>query len=102
MAEQGCGSYDDRPRMCRTFKCLWLKGSLSVTDRPDKLGLILDIQPYDKKPTVRVTETREGALKEPRGRLVVKTLSDWFLVMVSREKDTWLRGPANLLKMVEE
>jgi hypothetical protein len=42
IAGHGCGIYQDRPQVCRSFRCLWLE-DLSMPDdmRPDRVGVYL-------------------------------------------------------------
>ena len=38
----GCGMYVDRPKLCKTFECMWRKDDLMPDDfRPDKVRAIL-------------------------------------------------------------
>jgi hypothetical protein len=39
----GCSIYEGRPRICRAYRCLWLRGGLRDEDRPDRLGAVLDV-----------------------------------------------------------
>lgn len=39
----GCGIHDRRPGICRSYRCLWLRGKLRDEDRPDRLGAVLDL-----------------------------------------------------------
>jgi hypothetical protein len=39
---RGCGAYEDRPRECRTFNCLWLlRETLGPEWRPDRAKFVL-------------------------------------------------------------
>jgi hypothetical protein len=38
----GCAIYLDRPHFCRDWSCMWLRGQLDDTARPDRLGLMFD------------------------------------------------------------
>ena len=37
----GCGIYDDRPPVCKNFKCFWLAGEFNEEHRPDRIGLVV-------------------------------------------------------------
>jgi hypothetical protein len=43
--ESGCGIYDERPRGCREWSCLWLQrpGDLPEHLRPDRCKVIVDV-----------------------------------------------------------
>ncbi|MBR0694563.1 YkgJ family cysteine cluster protein [Bradyrhizobium lablabi] len=38
---KGCTIYDDRPRMCRSFNCVWVQGHLGDDWYPDQIGMVL-------------------------------------------------------------
>lgn len=49
-----CLFYDSRPPACREYRCSWSQGFGAVTDRPDLLGLIVDVHPSDAPGAVRI------------------------------------------------
>jgi Fe-S-cluster containining protein len=42
--EAGCGIYDIRPAICRSYQCLWRQGGLEDDERPDLMGGIVDLE----------------------------------------------------------
>jgi hypothetical protein len=40
----GCAVYTDRPAECRNFFCLWRTGFGTDDDRPDRHGVVIDLQ----------------------------------------------------------
>jgi Fe-S-cluster containining protein len=42
--EQGCGIYETRPQICRSYMCLWRQGGLGDDERPDLTGGIVDLE----------------------------------------------------------
>ena len=40
LCRTGCSVYQDRPRECRDFECLWLRGHFRDDERPDALGVV--------------------------------------------------------------
>lgn len=40
---KACRIYKKRPRSCAEFQCFWLIGAGSESDRPDRLGVVIDI-----------------------------------------------------------
>ncbi len=68
----GCGIYQDRPRICRSYRCLWLQGGLEEDDRPDRLGAVLDLVSEVGTPRLAVRELTPGASDEnPRLRAII-------------------------------
>jgi len=60
-APPGCGIHGTRPAICRAYSCLWLSGGLDETDRPDRLGAVLDVATEGSVTRLRVHEARPGA-----------------------------------------
>lgn len=66
LTEDGlCGVYDDRPGMCRSFKCDVLDGKLSLPDFEERYGLP---DGRDMDEMVEVTDAVEEAVSVLRGR----------------------------------
>jgi len=40
----GCSIYQKRPKECQTYECFYFKNNYDAELRPDKLGVIIDIQ----------------------------------------------------------
>lgn len=56
-----CGVYDRRPPSCRSYMCFWLAGEFSWDDRPDKLGVLFQVDEDVHGLWIEVYETRPGA-----------------------------------------
>lgn len=56
-SQRGCSDYEGRPETCRAFTCMWLLGMGHKDDRPDKTGVILQVQDVGV-PGVRDLNTR--------------------------------------------
>jgi hypothetical protein len=86
----GCSIYGDRPRECRDFECLWLKGRFDDDDRPDALGVVIcrDFEPATGEETVCVAEPTPGAAERPRVQhLITSILARGETILVrSRER----------------
>lgn len=39
---RGCRVYQDRPKTCGDFECIWLQGAAPKAWRPDKVGFVLN------------------------------------------------------------
>jgi hypothetical protein len=57
----GCGIHEQRPGVCRGYRCLWLQGSLEEEDRPDRIGAVLSLSTEGEAPSLFVHEARRGA-----------------------------------------
>jgi hypothetical protein len=52
---RGCAVYAERPEECRNFYCLWRMGFGRDEDRPDRHGVVIDLQlEPDAHPVIRV------------------------------------------------
>ena len=40
---RGCAIYEDRPKGCREWSCLWLLGHFEDSERPDRVGVVMDM-----------------------------------------------------------
>jgi hypothetical protein len=73
-----CGIYESRPASCARFRCAWHLGLLgdSIDRRPDKSGLLFDIQSWQERGThlVEIYETTPGALATERHYFLLKKL----------------------------
>ncbi len=75
---RGCSVYADRPDSCGEFRCLWTQGALGHRDRPDRLGVMLDLTFSEDPRTgavqhgvhgVIAVEHEEGGFDRARPRL---------------------------------
>lgn len=44
VCKTGCSIYQNRPKECQTYECFYFKNHQNIELRPDKLGVIIDIQ----------------------------------------------------------
>ena len=42
---KACSIYDERPASCREYSCLWKLGAFDGFDRPDRLGVVMEMGP---------------------------------------------------------
>lgn len=52
LCSAGCQIYAERPTSCATFKCYWLRGGLSDSDRPDLSGVVLSANKMTDEPAL--------------------------------------------------
>lgn len=98
--EAGCAIHLDRPQPCRNFRCAWLDGWGEPEDRPDLLGMMIELREARPRLGVResalATEARPAAAREERARtrlLELKGERDVVLVDYgARGPDTWGRA----------
>ena len=57
----GCGIHPTRPGICRAYRCLWLSGGLRDSDRPDRLGAVLDLVNQGSVAWLAVRQAEPGA-----------------------------------------
>lgn len=58
-----CGVHGlpERPALCGAYRCAWLQGRFEETDRPDRLGAVLDLTTRAGLPVLRIQEAAPGA-----------------------------------------
>lgn len=72
-AGDGCSIHPTRPRICRAYRCLWLRGGLDEADRPDRLGAVLDVTWEGGGSLLAIREARAGAFEaSPRLREIAE------------------------------
>jgi len=86
--EGGCGIYDQRPGICRAYRCLWLKGGLRESDRPDRLGAVLDLSVEEGPAYVGIRQLCEGTF-EASARLsqIAEDFRQTLPVRITRAED---------------
>lgn len=103
--EGNCSIYDQRPKGCSAFKCLWLRdvGVLRKSERPDKCGVVFNAPPMDhpvvktvKSPVVvarfiskefslTAMQTVERLVTE--GYVVIKVIGDLDYEIVAKDQN---------------
>lgn len=103
---KGCGAYDARPEVCRTFNCAWKRiASMPPETRPDRLGVMFTLERH--LPTrnvfehlyyVGVATGDPRALDSPTARDVIEMLAQGVLpVFISAAETKTLVHPEPLL-----
>jgi hypothetical protein len=90
----GCAIYEERPRSCRGYSCLWAAGLLDGDEvrRPDRLGVIFDlrtkgstasdsVRPGDQV-LIQAWEVWPGALDQPAVASLVDRIAEKCLVVI--------------------
>lgn len=82
----GCSIYDSRPTACREYACAWLNGLGDDDFRPDRLGVMVDVQDFRlHRRTVALLhlfEMRDGALANPYVQRLIEENKDQGLVVI--------------------
>jgi len=87
-AEGGCGIYEKRPGICRSYRCLWLRGRFEEGDRPDRIGAVLDFVNHGGQLMLEVRQAREGSFDaSPRLQQIVERQRISLPVRISDSDD---------------
>ena len=85
LGARGCTIYERRPRICRAYRCLWLRGSLELEDRPDRLGAVLDLVSQGDAPLLAIREAVDGATEtNPRLAAIAARYREAMPVRITR------------------
>ena len=81
LCQLGCDIYQTRPTSCRDYACLWRQGWIDGDERsrPDKLGVLIDYEPFAKIPgsvLLVVWEVVAGAAHSEPVQAIVNDLLD--------------------------
>lgn len=101
-ANGGCSIYATRPPSCRTFQCLWRIGMGTVDERPDKVGIVLDVTgPSNVVAAIVAHEVTPGAFE--RGEVFLQRLvSEGHLIfLVSGNERRRVIGPPEKLAKIK-
>lgn len=71
---RGCKIYDDRPKACDDFNCLWLQGFGTDDMRPDKSKVVMTVTTDSKNLVLHVDPSRPDAFREAGFERVTKNL----------------------------
>jgi hypothetical protein len=91
---KGCTIYQDRPRSCHTYTCLYYQGveegehPWPLEMRPDRSHVIVDFMPATGMHYVRVDPSRPDAWKKPLVQYYLKSIAvqGYSLSLVIGEK----------------
>lgn len=95
-----CGIYDERPEVCRVFRCQWLMGVGEQEHRPDRMGAMLTVHPQHKCLAVWLLDGRvPERMPKPIARAILQqtTLQKVVLVFYGRDYGRVRKyGPGNV------
>jgi hypothetical protein len=79
---QGCRIYETRPEDCRDFHCLWRLGFGTDEDRPDRHGVVIDLERSDDPEHMVVIRIWRPRHHQERQRKSAQRMQDeiwqWF------------------------
>jgi len=82
----GCTIYETRPIACKKFACIWLNGKGEENDRPDLLGVMMDMEDFQLgERTIGILhlwEIKVGAIDSQRVRQIAEVNSNIGIVVV--------------------
>lgn len=86
--ENGCSIYEDRPKSCSTYECVYFQDKLMPEEfRPDRCGVMFEI-PYGSKDIYALVDPdRPNALKERRMIQLISKFNDAGYKVMIRSKD---------------
>jgi len=87
---KGCTIYDDRPKSCSVFRCAWLEGLGSKTERPDLIGAVF-IRAADRA-LIHVHQVTPGKWTD-RADSLVNELTKSVAVVLMEGESRRLIGP---------
>ena len=72
----GCTIYQSRPIACQAYRCIWVCGKGNDEDRPDRLGVVIDMKiatylSENDITAVNFWEVHDGAVQKPRVQQVM-------------------------------
>lgn len=77
-----------RPSICRSYRCLWLRGWFDPEDRPDRLGAVLDLDEAGLTPRLAIREASSGAFeRSPRLREIAERFRQMMPVRITDSDD---------------
>jgi hypothetical protein len=82
--DRGCGIHGEpeRPQVCRSFLCSWMRGHGGDEDRPDKIGAMLSVNDIEGGRFVLALELRSGAVLSSAAAMVATLASATRLPVV--------------------
>ena len=84
----GCAIHAERPAICRAYRCLWLKGGLPESDRPDAHGAVLDVASTGPTVQLEIRQARPGAFAaSPRLQAIAEEYRRTMPVRISDVAD---------------
>lgn len=100
----GCSIYDKRPKPCESYECLWRSGHFGSDEhRPDKLGVVLEVQPDTKLGSmIAAREAAPGGFKNQKAKYILEQIARGLIVYMFHHGATkrTIMGPPHKLALI--
>jgi hypothetical protein len=85
--EHRCGIYDepDKPNVCTTFECAWLRGIGDEYHRPDKIGAMFSLNKTPRGAIGYCIETEPDAITTTARDMALAFVAAWHFPIVVSE-----------------
>lgn len=100
LCHSGCSIYENRPKSCRDFECLWLMGLFGDSEelRPDKTGLLFHVfeNTVFTEPDGQLLccyEVWPGAFQDNIAKILLGHLAEKQLILLLRSNTRHFIGP---------
>jgi Fe-S-cluster containining protein len=107
-APKGCGVYENRPQVCKDFRCLWHYGVMRGEQRPDRIGIIVTLTepnapylPPGVEQALIIREVWPGASTKGEGSWYIQEMARTNIVIVIDGGSRRLLGPQHLVHHVQ-
>ena len=89
VTSEGCGCYEHRPAVCRTYRCFYIQEKVCPDSwRPDRSGVIITHRgSFRGHPVLYLSAVWDGALERAQGERIVSVLSGTNAIVVYRKED---------------
>ena len=86
--ENGCGIYESRPAICRSYRCLWRQGGLEDDERPDATGGIVDLETVGVGLRLAIRVEKRGRFeRSPKLRAIAERYRSEMPVRITDAED---------------
>ena len=86
--ENGCGIYESRPAICRSYQCLWRQGGLEDDERPDATGGIVDLETVGVGLRLAIRVERRGCFeRSPKLQAIAERYRSEMPVRITDAED---------------
>lgn len=85
---RGCLIYSERPKPCKDYECVWLAAPLEWQQvlghkqRPDRVGIVVDVQDIGPARVYAAKEITPGAAQSVRAKALIQKLSNFRPVLI--------------------
>jgi hypothetical protein len=98
---KGCSIYEDRPFSCREYSCLWKLGAFDGFDRPDRLGVVMEmgsgLGPVHDTGVFIAREAFAGGF-QAADLFLYKLSQKCIIILVGESRTRRVIGPTHLLE----